>query len=139
VIRPYQEADRRAVVDLWHRCGLVVPWNDPDRDIDRKLRVRPEWFLVAVAAAGIVATLMVGYEGHRGWLNYLAVDPVFRRRGIGRLLVARAEQILREAGCPKICLQVRTGNSAALEFYRALEFRPDDVVGLGKRLVDDQV
>lgn len=138
LIRAFQEADRAAVIDLWHCCDLVVPWNDPDLDISRKLRVRPEWFLVGTAAGRVVATLMVGYEGHRGWLNYLAVEPGFRRRGIGRLLVAHAEQLLREAGCPKICLQVRTGNTAALEFYRALDFLRDDVVGLGKRLVDDQ-
>lgn len=138
LIRPFQEVDRAAVIDLWVRCNLVVPWNDPDLDISRKLRVRPEWFLVGDSGGRVIATLMVGYEGHRGWLNYLAVDPDFRRQGIGRLLVARAEAILREAGCPKICLQVRTANGAALEFYRALDFSRDDVIGLGKRLVDDQ-
>jgi ribosomal protein S18 acetylase RimI-like enzyme len=137
-VRPFQEADRAAVIDLWYRCNLVVPWNDPDLDISRKLHVRPEWFLVGTSAGRVIATLMVGYEGHRGWLNYLAVDPTFRRQGIGRLLVAHAEEILREAGCPKICLQVRTGNTAALEFYGALDFSRDDVVGLGKRLVDDR-
>lgn len=138
LIRPFREADRAAVIDLWVRCHLVVPWNDPDLDISRKLRVRPEWFLVGDSVGRVIATLMVGYEGHRGWLNYLAVDPDFRRQGIGRLLVLRAEAILREAGCPKICLQVRTANDAALEFYRALDFSRDDVIGLGKRLVDDQ-
>ena len=138
LIRAFQEADRAAVIDLWHCCNLVVPWNDPDLDISRKLHIRPEWFLVGTSAGEVVATLMVGYEGHRGWLNYLAVEPGFRRRGIARLLVAHAEQLLREAGCPKICLQVRTENTAALEFYRALDFFRDDVIGLGKRLVDDQ-
>jgi len=138
LIRAFQEADRAAVIDLWYRCNLVVPWNDPNLDISRKLRVHPEWFLVGTSGDRVVATLMVGYEGHRGWLNYLAVDLAFRRQGIGRLLVAHAEKILREAGCPKICLQVRTGNTAALDFYHALDFSRDDVVGLGKRLVDDQ-
>jgi ribosomal protein S18 acetylase RimI-like enzyme len=115
-----------------------VRWNDPARDIDRKSRVRPDWFLVGEWACTVVATLMVGYEGHRGWLNYLAVDPEFRRRGIGRRLVSRAEEILYEAGCPKINLQVRAGNAAAIEFYRALGFRPDNVVSMGLRLVSDQ-
>jgi len=138
LIRPLLQADRDAVIALWRRCNLVVLWNDPARDIDRKLRVRPDWFLVGEWAGTVVATLMVGYEGHRGWLNYLAVDPEFRRRGIGRRLVARAEEILREAGCPKISLQVRAGNVTAIEFYRALEFQPDDVVSLGKRLVSDR-
>jgi len=138
LIRRFQEADRDAVIALWQRCGLVVPWNDPARDIDRKLLVRPEWFLVGEWEGKVVATLMVGYEGHRGWLNYLAVDPQFRRCGIGRCLVARAEEILREAGCPKINLQVRAGNAAAIEFYRALGFQVDDLVSIGKRLVSDQ-
>jgi ribosomal protein S18 acetylase RimI-like enzyme len=138
LIRPFQEADRDAVIALWQRCSLVVPWNDPARDIDRKLRVRPEWLLVGEWAGQVVATLMVGYEGHRGWLNYLAVDPELRRRGIGRCLVARAEQILHEAGCPKINLQVRAGNAAAIEFYRALGFQADNVVSMGMRLVSDE-
>jgi len=137
-IRAFQEADRDAVIGLWHRCNLVVPWNDPGRDIDRKRHVQPEWFLVGEWEGEVVATLMVGYEGHRGWLNYLAVDPQLRRRGIGRRLVAHAEQILRDAGCPKINLQVRTKNTAAFGFYRALGFQVDEVTSMGKRLVSDE-
>ena len=137
-IRPFQAADEAAVIQLWRACNLVVPQNDPHKDIRRKTAFQPELFLVGVKADRVVATVMAGYEGHRGWLNYLAVDPQFRRRGIGRRLVAHAEQILCDAGCPKISLQVRTGNAAAFEFYRALEFQLDDVVSMGKRLVSDE-
>src|SRR4030043_1257939 len=84
VIRPYQTQDEAAILDLWLQCSLVVPQNNPDRDIKRKLQVNPEWFLVGVADGKVVATCMAGYEGHRGWINYLAVTPHHRRQGIGR-------------------------------------------------------
>lgn len=105
---------------LWRRCDLVRPWNDPHRDIQRKLAVRPELFLVGVLDGRIVASVMAGYEGHRGWLNYLAVAPDLRRRGYAQAIVAEAERLLREAGCPKINLQIRTSNHGVIEFYRRL-------------------
>jgi ribosomal protein S18 acetylase RimI-like enzyme len=133
-IRPFEPADEKSVVALWQRCDLVRPWNDPHRDIQRKLRVRSEWFLVGILDGQIVATVMAGYEGHRGWLNYLAVAPEFQRRGLARALVAEAERLLRGAGCPKINLQIRTSNQNAIEFYRHLGYSVDDVVSMGKRL-----
>jgi ribosomal protein S18 acetylase RimI-like enzyme len=138
-IRVYHPADERAVIDLWRECGLVVPQNDPRRDIERKVRVQAELFLVGVVAGSIVATCMAGYEGHRGWINYLAVAPAHRRRGYGRLMVEGAAARLHALGCPKINLQVRQTNAAVIAFYRAIGFAVDDVVSLGKRLVaDDQ-
>jgi ribosomal protein S18 acetylase RimI-like enzyme len=126
------------VITLWQACGLVRPENDPGQDIARKLRVNPEWFLVAQSADGaIVGTVMAGYEGHRGWINYLAVASGRQRGGLGRALMEEAEKLLRAAGCPKINLQVRTGNAQVIEFYRRLGFVPDDVLSLGKRLVQD--
>jgi len=125
------------VVELWVECGLVVPHNDPNRDIERKLRVNPEWFLVGKVNNRVVATCMVGYEGHRGWINYLAVHPDFQGSGCGRQLMQRAEEILLAAGCPKINLQVRTSNQAAISFYESLGYRRDSVVSLGKRLIPD--
>jgi len=136
-IRPFQPEDASAVVDLWRRCELIRPTNDPHKDIQRKLRVRPDLFLVGLVDGKIVATVMAGYEGHRGWLNYVAVDPEFRRRGLGKALLAEAERLLRQAGCPKINLQVRAANQAAISFYRRLGYDVDDVVSMGKRLEKD--
>lgn len=137
-IRPYREADETQVIALWQACGLVVPWNDPARDIARKLEVGRDLFLVAVLDTRIVGTVMAGYEGHRGWINYLAIAPELRRRGLGRRLMAAAEQRLRSCGCAKVNLQVRSANTAVIDFYRALGFTVDDVVSLGKRLVADE-
>jgi ribosomal protein S18 acetylase RimI-like enzyme len=116
---------------------LLRPWNDPHKDIARKLRVRPDLFLVGVLDGRIVASVMAGYEGHRGWLNYLAVVPELQRRGLARVIVTEAERLLREAGCPKINLQVRTSNKGVIEFYRGLGYSVDDVVSMGKRLEQD--
>jgi ribosomal protein S18 acetylase RimI-like enzyme len=136
-LRQYRPEDEREVVELWIRCGLVRPQNDPRKDIARKLQVRPEFFRVGVCAGKIVATIMVGYEGHRGWINYLAVDPGCRRRGYGRQLMNEAERLLRAEGCPKINLQVRKANTEVLAFYSAIGYVPDDVVSLGRRLERD--
>ncbi len=136
-IRPFQPADEDGVVALWRACELVKPWNNPKKDIARKRQVNPEWFLVGEQGGRIVATAMVGYEGHRGWINYLAVEPALQRSGLGRALMDEAEKILRAAGCPKINLQVRRGNAAVIAFYERLGFKDDEVVSLGKRLEHD--
>jgi ribosomal protein S18 acetylase RimI-like enzyme len=137
-IRPYQPADETAVIDLWDRCGLVRPQNNPRADIRRKLEVAPELFLVGIVDSEIVATAMAGYEGHRGWINYLVVSPSARQRGHGRLIMEHAERLLRERGCPKINLQVRAGNQDAIEFYKRIGFSIDDVLSMGRRLVVDE-
>jgi ribosomal protein S18 acetylase RimI-like enzyme len=136
-IRPFQPGDEARVIQLWRECGLVVPWNDPHKDIQRKLAVQPEMFLVACLGDWMVASVMAGYEGHRGWINYLAVHPDHRRTGIGRRIMSEAEKLLREGGCPKINLQVRATKLEAIEFYKAIGFKIDDVVSLGKRLEPD--
>src|SRR4051812_1586277 len=136
-IRPFQLADEDAVVALWQRCDITRPWNDPHKDIQRKLTVQPEMFLVAVVEGAVIGTVMAGYDGHRGWINYLAVDPEHRRRGIATALLNEAERMLRKLGCPKINLQVRFTNHAALDFYRRVGFSEDQSLSLGKRLVDD--
>jgi len=138
-IRPFDATDEAAVVALWQRCGLTRPWNDPCKDIRRKLAVRADLFLVAEMKAVIVGTVMVGYDGHRGWINYLGVDPKYRRRGIGRALMDEAERLLRAEGCPKINLQVRTANAEAIEFYRRIGYAMDDVSSFGKRLEQDEM
>ena len=136
-IRPYESSDEDSVVQLWSDCGLVVPWNDPRRDIRRKLKVQADMFLVARLDDQVVATVMAGYDGHRGWINYLAVSPRHRRTGIGRRMMEKAEALLRAAGCPKINLQVRSTNAAVIEFYKRIGFKTDAVVSLGKRLDSD--
>jgi ribosomal protein S18 acetylase RimI-like enzyme len=136
-IRPFRPVDESAVIALWEACGLVRPQNDPRKDIARKLRVNPEWFLVAESGGRIVGAVMAGYEGHRGWINYLAVDPARRRDGLGRALMAEAERVLRAAGCPKINLQVRPENQEVIAFYEAIGFSVEGAISLGKRLERD--
>jgi len=137
-IRAYQPADEPAVIALWKECGLVRPQNDPRADIRRKLAVNPELFLVGTIDGQIAASVMAGYEGHRGWINYLAVAPALQQLGYGRQIMARAEELLLALGCPKINLQVRTTNQQVIEFYQRLGFVQDEVVSLGKRLIPDE-
>jgi ribosomal protein S18 acetylase RimI-like enzyme len=136
-IRPFDPEDETAVVSLWKRCDLVRSWNDPHKDIHRKLRVRPDLFLIGVLDGQVIATVMAGYEGHRGWLNYLAVAPEHQRRGFGRAIVGEAERLLQEAGCPKINLQIRKTNVGVIQFYRDLGYSVDEVVSMSKRLQHD--
>jgi ribosomal protein S18 acetylase RimI-like enzyme len=138
VIRPYQTQDEAAILELWLRCNLVVPQNNPERDINRKLQVNPEWFLVGVLDGKVVATCMAGYEGHRGWINYLAVSPKYRRQGIGMRIMEEAENRLRFGGCPKINLQVRETNQEVIRFYTRIGYTKDPVVSMGKRLEHDE-
>ncbi|MET1012692.1 MAG: GNAT family acetyltransferase [Actinomycetota bacterium] len=106
--------------------------------MERKLRVDPGLFLVAVEEDFVaVGSVMAGYEGHRGWINYLAVDPSRRWQGLGTRLMDEAEGLLAERGCPKINLQIRSENADVIAFYGALGYRTEDVVSLGKRLIDD--
>ena len=137
-IREYQVSDEKAVIALWEQCDLIVPWNNPVQDIERKLKVDPELFLVGEKDGYIVASVMGGYEGHRGWINYLAVHPEHRRKGLGKKIMLEVEKRIREKGCPKINLQVRASNNDIIAFYQAIGFKNDKVIGLGKRLVEDE-
>jgi len=135
-IRSFELADESAVIALWQRCGLTRPWNDPKKDVQRKLCVQPHLFLVGIEQE-LIATVMAGYEGHRGWINYLAVAPEYQRQGFGQAMMTEAERLLREVGCPKISLQIRSTNIEVIEFYQHLVYAIDDVVSLGKRLERD--
>lgn len=138
--RPFALADTEAVVALWRDCGLLRPWNDPHKDIARKLAVQRELFLVVEdrgADGRVVASAMAGYDGHRGGLYYLAVAPHCQRRGLGQALVAHVEGLLIERGCPKLNLMVRSTNLAVLDFYRRLGYAPDEAVPLSRRLISD--
>lgn len=132
-IKPYQKADEPQVINLWHQCNLIVPWNNPHDDIARKVRAQPHLFLVGTFEAQVIATIMAGYEGHRGWLNYLAVSPDYQRQGIGRLMVEEAIMRLQALGCPKVNVQIRTSNTEVITFYERLGFTLDDVISMGKR------
>ncbi|MCR2786000.1 MULTISPECIES: GNAT family acetyltransferase [unclassified Microbacterium] len=136
-LRPFAVADTEQVVALWEAAGLTRPWNDPRADIARKLTVQPELFLVAVDGSGVVGSVMAGYDGHRGWLHYLATAPGRRSQGIGRALVAEAEARLLALGCPKVQLMVRPDNPGARGFYRELGFEPFEIWATGKRLIAD--
>jgi ribosomal protein S18 acetylase RimI-like enzyme len=136
-IRPYAPEDEGTVIELWRKCDLVRPQNNPKLDIRRKVTVDPDLFLVGLLGGKIVATVMGGYEGHRGWINYLGVDPSHRRRGLGQQIMLAVESKIRARGCPKINLQVRTDNLEVVEFYQSIGYQTDAVVSMGKRLVAD--
>jgi ribosomal protein S18 acetylase RimI-like enzyme len=144
LIRPFLEEDTEAVVALWEECGLTRPWNDPRRDSARKLTVQRELFLVGVddgtEAAGPgqpIATAMAGFDGHRGWVHYVAVSPERQGERLGAQLMAEAERLLTGLGCPKINIQIRSGNDRVIGFYEHLGFSPDGALGYGKRLIAD--
>lgn len=130
----YRPEHQEAVVDLWKSCGLIVGHNDPVEDIRKKLDFQPELFFVALLNGSVIGSVMAGYDGHRGWLNYLAVLPECQKCGYGKKLVERAVGKLENLGCLKVNLQVRRSNISAVEFYRHLGFKDDDVISLGKRL-----
>ena len=136
-IREFAQADEDQVVALWRDCGLQRSWNDPHLDIERKQAVGDALFLVAEMDGLIVGTLMAGYDGHRGSINYVGVLPSYRKMGIGRGLMSDAERRLLELGCPKINLQIRLDNLEAVEFYRRLGYETFDVIDMGKRLIPD--
>jgi ribosomal protein S18 acetylase RimI-like enzyme len=137
IVRPFRPSDEEDVILAWRQCDLLRPWNDPHRDIARKMKVRPDLFLVGELDGRIIATVMAGYDGHRGWLYYLAVLPGHQRTGYGRAIVAEAERLLRIEGCPKVNLQVRTSNRDVIDFYRHIGFSSDEVLSMGKRLEKD--
>ncbi len=136
-IRTYQIQDKDAVIQLWKKCNLVVAWNDPEKDIQRKIAIAPQLFLVGQIEQKIIATVMGGYEGHRGWIHYLAVDPNHQGHGHGKAIMQAIEKKLLEQGCPKINLQVRASNTEVIDFYQSLGYKQDEVISLGKRLIPD--
>ncbi len=137
VIRPFAVADTQAVVRLWTVCGLTRPWNDPNKDIERKLAVQPELFLVMELDGAIMGSAMAGYDGHRGSVYYVAIDPAFQGQGHGTRLMKAVETMLIAMGCPKLSILVRRENTSVREFYAKADYAEDDVISLGKRLIPD--
>ena len=138
VFRDFEPADTACVAKLWQECGLTRPWNDPVKDIERKLTDQNGSFWVVCQGSVVVASVMIGYDGHRGTINYLAIAPELQRSGIGAELMRRAEAFLIDIGCPKVSFCVRKDNHAVLAFYDGLGYAADDVHFLGKRLIPDE-
>ncbi|MGY3529384.1 GNAT family acetyltransferase [Bradyrhizobium sp. USDA 4452] len=128
------DADVGAVVALWQACGLTRPWNDPAADIALARRGPSSAILVGHSSGTIVATAMVGHDGHRGWVYYVAVDPNCQGKGLGRAIMAAAEDWLRNAGVPKLQLLVRRENAKAGGFYQSLGYEESTSVMLAKWL-----
>ena len=129
-IRPFDIGDQAAVIELWKACQLVVPWNDPVKDIARKLKADDDLFLVGEFDGEIIATVMGGYEGHRGWINYLAVSPQQRKKGYARNIVGYVEELIQARGCPKINLMIRATNTEAEAFYKSIGYVAETSIAL---------
>ena len=133
IIRSYQDDDKDAVVELWETVFPGAPaHNPPALDIERKLTVQRELFFVAHLGYKLVGTAMAGFDGHRGWVYYVASHPEYRRRGIGAALMKQVERGLAEIGCHKLNLQVRSTNTEVVEFYKKLGYLVEDRVSMGK-------
>ena len=138
VIRTFRPEDEADVINLWQQCGLIVPWNNPATDIQRKLSNSPDLFFVGLVNSEIVASCMAGYDGHRGWIYFLAVTGACRRQGFATRMVDHAEAALKKTGCPKIDLMVRNTNESVISFYKSVGYDIDPVVVLSKRLTKDE-
>jgi len=138
----FEEKQRSDVVHLWETCELTRPWNDPDRDIDRVLQHEVGKLFILKRNDSVndkvLGSVMVGYDGHRGSVYYLAVHPDFQKQDLGRILMDHSENYLRSLGCPKLNLNIRTTNLTVIEFYDRLGYLEDEVVTMSKRLITDE-
>ena len=125
------------VIILWEKCGLTRSWNNPEKDIARKNGDQNGKFLIGQIDGVLMGSIMIGYDGHRGSINFLAVDPDFAGADYGKVLMAEAERFLLSVGCPKINFCVRTDNDKAIEHYQQLGYAIEPVHLLGKRLIED--
>jgi ribosomal protein S18 acetylase RimI-like enzyme len=135
VIRPFQDHDEPAVVALWRAAFASTPVrNDPLTVIRRKREVQPDLFLIGEVEGHVVATVIAGYDGHRGWVYHVAVAAHVRRKGYGRAMMAAAEARLRALGCAKLNLQINRSNAEVVAFYEALGYAVEDRISMGKPL-----
>ncbi|CDG47409.1 GNAT family acetyltransferase [Serratia symbiotica] len=137
-IRVFRQDDFEEVITLWERCDLLRPWNDPEMNIERKLNHDADLFLVAEVGGEVVGSVMGGYDGHCGSAYYLGVHPDYRGRGIANALISRLEKKLIACGCLKIQLMVSEDNDSVVDMYEKLGYELQDIVSLGKRLIEDQ-
>lgn len=134
IVRTFRESDRAALIALWQACGLTRPWNDPDKDIDLCQRSTGSTLLIAEQDGALAGGVMVGHDGHRGWVYYLAADPARQTKGTGRSLMQAAEDWLKSRGVPKIMLMVRPENTKVRGFYEALGYQEEPRVIFSRRL-----
>lgn len=127
-ITQFKDEQREQVLKLWEICSLLFPGNDPDYDIDLKMKFQPGLFYIMVIGGSVAGSVMAGFDGHRGWLNYLCVHPDYRNRGYGRNLISHAVQKLKELGCPKVNIQIRKNNTGVIDFYKKAGFYNHDVI-----------
>lgn len=136
-IRPFEEADAKAAAAIWREVfPHNPPWNIPERDIEKKLKVQRDLFFVAEVDSAVIGTAMAGYDGHRGWAYYVTVKPEHQRKGIGEALMQHVETELKKLGCHKLNLQVRSSNKGVIEFYKKLGYNIEGHVSMGKLLED---
>lgn len=133
----FEDRHRAEVIALWQKCGLVRAWNDPDKDIDRCLSVEASRLFVLVKGETVIGSVMTGYDGHRGAVYYLSVDPDHQGSGYGRVLMDHCEAYLTGLGCPKINLFVRKDNEAVHRFYGESGYALETSAAFGKRLIPD--
>ena len=136
-IRQSADSDQEKVIKLWELCELTRQWNNPIKDIQRKLTVQSELFLVLEKDGEILGSIMGGFDGHRGNVNYLGIHPDHKNKGLGKLLMNRIEVELIKMGCPKINLMVRDANKGVQQFYKVIGYKEQKVVVFGKRLIPD--
>ena len=135
--RKFRKTDTESVIKLWKQCKLIVTWNDPFKDINRKLSIKDNLFIIGEMNKQIIASAMAGYDGHRGYIYYLAVLPEYQKKGIGSSLLSIVEKKLLQLGCPKINLFVRNTNIRVKAFYRMNDYEIQDSQIYGKRLIKD--
>ena len=136
-IRVFEPADEAEVIALWKSTGLTVPRNDPAKDIARKMAHSSKQFLIGLIDQRVVATVMYGYDGHRGSVNYLAVSPQCQGHRLARTLMSQVQAQLTAQGCPKLNLMVRQSNPQAADFYKRIGYVEESVVVMGKRFIRD--
>ena len=135
IVRVYRESDKNDVIALWKKTFPDdPPWNKPIDVIQNKLAFQPDWFFVCHCDDKLVGTVLAGYDGVRGWVQKVAADPSYQRKGIASLLMSTAEQALRDIGCPKLNLQTRSTNTSAIEFYKQAGYGIEDRVSMSKNL-----
>ena len=138
IIRTFRPDDESDVINLWRQSGLIVPWNNPETDIQRKLSASPNLFYVGVLDGELIASCMAGYDGHRGWIYFLAVKSAHQRQGFASRMIDHAESELIKLDCPKVELMVRKSNNNIISFYQSVGYDTDPVTVLSKRLIKDE-